>query len=384
MKVTEILDIVSAALFGPGKPLEADWQLYAEMEKHAITALPAHILSSMDIPNDLLKDWKRAILKTVIHNEKYKHVQSTLPITVPYVILKGTAAAQYYPHPEYRTMGDIDVITRHEDYETACMQLLADGYMEVTNQTDRERKRHREFYKDGFSVEIHLFFVSMNDPVKAERFENYIIANINDTHALPHPVNGLVLLEHINQHLEEGLGLRQIIDWMMFVDHELPDDKWPVFQKMASETGLETLAVTVTRMCELALGLEKHDWCSGADERLCRQLLDYVLACGNFGQKRSAGDKLALGRAAKIRRPITMIQELQRMGLRNWKRADNKLLKPFAWIWQGCHLVRTTSGLVEHLGKSKQLESMLDKLGVQQLGKGLVYFENGKYIKKKH
>ncbi len=383
MENIDLLRVVRKALWG-NETAVADREIYEEMTAHAIAALPAPVLSDLDLPEDLLAEWKKTVLRQVIRYNAYLNVQQNLALTMPYVILKGTAAAQYYPHPEYRTMGDIDVITRHEDYEAACVQLLADGYVEVTNQIDRERKRHREFYKNGFSVEIHLFFASMNDPVKAERFENYIIANINETHTLPHLINGLVLLEHINQHLEEGLGLRQIIDWMMFVDHELPDDKWPEFQKTASETGLETLAITVTRMCEMALGLEKHNWCRKADERLCLQLLDYVLVGGNFGQKRSAGDKLALGRAAKIRRPITMIQELQRMGLRNWKRADNKLLKPFAWIWQGCHLVRTTSGLVEHLGKSKQLGSMLDKLGAQQLGKGLVYFENGKYIKKKH
>ncbi len=383
MENNALLQVVRKALWG-NETATADRKIYEEMTAHAIAALPAHVLSELNLSEDLYTEWKRVILRQIFHYSAYLNVQHNLELTMPYAILKGTAAAQYYPHPEYRTMGDIDVITRHEDYEAACMQLLADGYVEVTNQTDRERKRHREFYKNGFSVEIHLFFASMNDPVKAERFEKYIIDNINETHILPPLVNGLVLLEHINQHLEEGLGLRQIIDWMMFVEHELPDDKWPEFQKMASETGLETLAITVTRMCELKLGLSRHNWCSRADERLCSQLLDYILVCGNFGKKRSAGEKLALGRAAKIRRPIAMIQELQEMGLKNWRLAENKLLRSFAWIWQGFHLAMTTTGLMEHIGESKQLENMLDKLGVQRLRKGLVYYEDGKYIKKQH
>ena len=32
---------------------------------------------------------------------------------------------------------------------------------------------------------------------------------------LSDPLNGLVLIFHINHHLRSGLGLRQIIDWMM-------------------------------------------------------------------------------------------------------------------------------------------------------------------------
>ena len=123
MDATRMFDLISAALFQHEKSLYADQELFAELTNQTILALSAPVFSSLNISGELRKEWKKAILELVSFNERYFYVQSILPITVPYVILKGTSAAQYYPHPEFRTMGDIDIITRREDYETAYQEL---------------------------------------------------------------------------------------------------------------------------------------------------------------------------------------------------------------------------------------------------------------------
>lgn len=378
----ELFQIIRKALWGTGTAC-ADNDLFEELTAQAIECLAAPVLSCIQMPEDLRMKWKKQILRQIFYYNTYLSIQKTLPISLPYVILKGTAAGQYYPYPEYRRMGDIDIMTRCEDYQRACHQLLDNGYIEVTSKNDLERNRHREFIKNGFSVEVHIFFASMNDPVKAEIFDRLITDHINDSHILPHSINGLVLLEHINQHLEEGLGLRQIIDWMMFVNKELPDEKWPEFKEMTEKTGLKKLAITVTRMCELEFGLKEHTWCRDADESLCRKLLSYILACGNFGQKISYEEELASGRAGKLRHPVRMIRELQQMGLKNWKWAKQPVLKHFAWVWQGYIIARSTSGLVAQYGVNKRLNRMFDQLEVRRKENGLVYYENGKYIRKK-
>ena len=377
----KLFQIIQKAVWGTGTAC-ADRELFEELSAQAIECLAAPLLPSMDLPGDLLSKWKKRVLHQIVYYNSYINMQKNLPITVPYTILKGTAAAQYYPYPEYRTMGDIDIMTHPVNYENACRDLICNGYTEVTNEHDQERNRHRVFIRNGISVEVHLFFASMNNPEKAEKFDSLIAEHINDTHILPHDINGLVLLEHINQHLEEGLGMRQIIDWMMFVDKELPDEKWAAFQIMAAETGLEKLAETVTRMCEIYLGLKKHEWCSNADEALCQELLLYILACGNFGQKRSYEEELALGRAAKLSHPVAMIRELQQMGLRNWKGAQHPVLKHFAWIRQGFIMARSTSGLVGQIRVNNRLNRMFDKLEVRRRGKGLVFYEDGQFVRK--
>ena len=353
-----------------------------ELYNHSLIALPARIISNLELNDELRDKWNNMIIKQIAYYVKYLYMQDHLPLTVPYVILKGTSAAQYYPHPELRAMGDIDIITRREDSKTACKMLIEGGFQEITSDEDKERKRQRVFIKNDIILEMHSFFASVNDPGKGKRFDDLIINNIQSSHVLPDLINGLVLIEHINQHLEFGLGLRQIIDWMMFVDKCLPDEKWPEFQIHVCDVGLEKLAITTTRMCEVYLGLSEHQWCKNADIKLVDELMEYILSCGNFGYKLSIDDKTAVGRTIKLKHPIRLIKELQVLGLKNWGRANNPVLKPLAWIWQGIQLTKKTSDLIDIYNKGKRLDLLFDSLGVKRVHRGLVYYENGEYIKK--
>lgn len=355
---------------------------YDEMKKHTLVALPGSVLSKLSLQPDLLSQWKNAVIRQVVYYNHYNDLQNNLPINVPYVILKGTTAAQYYPHPEYRAMGDIDIMTKREDYTLACDILLKNSWEETTSETDKKRGRHRTFEKNGFIVEVHAFFASMNDPGKAKYFDDLIVENITDSHILPDMINGLVLIDHVNQHMEEGIGLRQIIDWMMFVDKCLPDEQWPEFEKIVKKTGLEKLAITTTRMCEIYLGLSYREWSGNADERLCNDLMNYVMECGNFGIKKDQNDKIAISRSSRLRHPVAMLNELQKKGIKSWKAVKKyPLLKSIAWAWQGIQYLKDTPRFSEGYSKSQKLNRMFNKLGVKRHENGLVYYINGEYVK---
>lgn len=116
----DMFDLLKASVWDSDAPIEydCDYYIFDELRTQAIVALPAPILQFISMPQDLRDQWDKAILQYVSYYAKYKYAQNRLPITVPYVILKGTSASQYYPHPEYRTMGDIDIMTRREDLLT--------------------------------------------------------------------------------------------------------------------------------------------------------------------------------------------------------------------------------------------------------------------------
>ena len=370
-----MLNVIKLSLWNTGSAI-ADEQIYEEMRNHAIIALPGNILSSIDMPDNLRERWRQDIYRQIGNYCNYMYLQKSLPVTVPYVILKGTSAAQYYPHPELRAMGDIDIIAKRYDYECACKQLLDCGFVESA---EKETRRHRSFKKNGYIVEVHSFFASMNDVEKAKYFDDLIINNIDDSHVLPDMVNGLVLIEHINQHMEAGLGLRQIIDWMMFVNKCLPDERWEEFEKYAQKSGLKTLAITVTRMCEMYLGLSKHEWCSSANEELCTELMDYILECGNFGVKVNPDQKAAVNHAIELNHPIRLLKELQARGVDNWEAASNPLVRPFAWVWQGLQYSKSSKEAIKQYGKAAKQDKMFDALGVKRSKKGLVNYKDGEY-----
>lgn len=378
-----LYNVIKQSLWGNGSAI-ANHDIFDEMKLHAIASLPASCLNSLGLPPELEREWKRFILQQISYYTQSCYEQSKLPISVPYVILKGSSAAKYYPHPEYRTMGDIDIMTRREDFDTACRQLVDGGYR-IVNDIYKETS----LIKNGISIDLHRQFASLNNPDHVKFLDDLIIENINPTHVLPDQVNGLVLLNHINQHLNGGLGLRQIIDWMMFVNKCLPDEKWPEFHELVKKIDLEKLATVCTRMCEMYLGLPHREWCADADTVLCEQLLDYVVSCGNFGNKQKSDTNISVSVLTYVYSPKASFRLLQRQGIVNWKVAkENKLIKPFAWVYQlfryvtkGLKRDHAFSKLKAEYAAAKKKMVLLDALGVKTEAKGLVRYKNGKYVK---
>ena len=95
------------------------------------------------------------------------------------------------------------------------------------------------------------------------------------------------------------------------------------------------LAKTVTRMCQLYLGLEKSiTWCSDVQEHLCTDLMDFILEQGNFGCKRQ--DDKAAKVLTKYRTPLAFLRGMQDRGLYSWPAVQRyPFLKHFAWIYVG-------------------------------------------------
>ena len=382
-KYQRLLDVVKLSLWG-GTEATADQDIFEEMRLQGISSLPGSVLDQLSLTQELFDKWKSSIVKTVFRYYNYKHIESKLPLTVPYVILKGTSASQYYPHPELRSLGDIDIMTRHEDYNAACEMMVLGGYKEVTSESERRRGRHRSFARRDILVEVHSFFASVTDIEKARYLDELIIQNISTSHVLPDKVNGLVLLEHISQHFRNGLGLRQIIDWMMFVDKCLSDEEWSNFLKMAQKIGLEKLAIAATRMCELYIGLPERKWTAGVDDQLCDSLLQYVLSSGNFGNKWTDTKSAAISAFSAIKNPKDLFQSLQKVGIENWKAArKHKILRPFAWIYQAGRftakgLRRQDAGrnLKEEYMISRQRLAMFKDLGLDVSSGKLVTYKN--------
>lgn len=381
-----VLRLIRLALWGSGEA-EANLSVCEQLQKQALVPLIAPALPSVRMPEELRAALQKAVYQRISAGMSVRRAEAELPVTVPYVILKGTSAAQYYPNPILRTMGDIDIMTRREDSAAACEDMLRAGWREITDDRESYRGRHREFIRDEIVVEVHSAYARRNDPAEAERLDDLILSHIGPSHVLPDMINGLSLIEHINYHMEGGLGLRQFIDWMMFVHRCLPDERWPEFQAMARQTGHERLAVTATRMCEMYLGLGEHAWCAGADPAVCGQLLRFVMDCGNFGRKIEEGSRssaIFLTGAGSVKGAFRMLQQ---RGLMNWRAAQrHRALRPFAWLYQaGRYLMKgvlrknTFGKLRSEYRSAKERDKLFDALGVTREDRGRFSYRNGEY-----
>ena len=349
---------------------QMQWDLiYSCFKMHAVAPLAFEIIRYIsDDYRNIQAEWKSLIYSSIYNGTKIKKNQSHIleklqENKIPVVVLKGSSAAKYYPKPQLRTMGDIDLLVKPKDYERAVEIILDSGCRESTSTTELEKGRHRNFDFNGTEIELHHRFASPQYGTIASVFDEMLFNAIpdNDT-ILPDEENGLVLLSHIRQHLKNGLGLRQIIDWFMFVQSCLKDEMWyNSFRAKAQITGLESLAITVTKMCQKYLGLttENITWCKNAKEETCDNLMIYILNCGNFGRSRNTLQSGITSKISLMSHPILMFKFLQSRGKSNWKILDkHPYLKPFAWLYQLCRYITLA---VQDIGGTTKLKKLYGK-----------------------
>lgn len=354
-----IFDIVQAALFQKeieiSKKVELN-RIFQEMKDQTIAGIPYEWLSSKNILDvETKKQWDKFMMFQMafwikLMQEQENLIQLMKQNYINMVILKGTAAAIYYPKPEVRSMGDIDFFVNPKDFQKACKIMIENGYRSVHEK--QTSPHHIAFKKNKVTFEVHksLSIIARNHVGNHQEYlqtfmENGLVLAEQkkiehwEFPTFPRLQSGLVLLLHITQHLKTGLGLRQILDWSMFVNQELDDEIWKTeFQPILQKIGLETMAITVTRMSQIYLGLttEGITWCLSADQKLCEKLLEYFMEKGNFGKKAAEKE-----RGVKVlsvdKNLLEFLKKLQYNGRNNWKLTEKYwILRPFAWIYQMC------------------------------------------------
>ena len=337
-----LLELLKASLFGgaPELPAEVDWPaVRAEAGNQTVLGIAAQA-----VPRENYALWKRDERAVVSNSAQKAYAEQALLALfsengIPLAILKGSAAAVYYPKPSRRWMGDIDFLVPQDRFEEACALMRKNGYVprdgEKTNAS-----RELAFYKNGIEFELHYRFSDPDldiEPCLVDGLAHVEFAEIDGNRfpMLPKLANGMVLLAHMRHHLQLGMGLRQAIDWMMYVDRVLDDAFWQTqFCKAARDSGMETLAVTATRMCQNYLGLRKDlAWCRDADDALCDALLGSLLSSGNFGGKHGVGNRVE--RVATAIRREGFFRYLRQAGESNWEAYHrHPWLKPLCPVYQ--------------------------------------------------
>lgn len=370
-----------------------NWEnVFEDLKAQAVASVAIDVVCDMGdrISDDVLKTWISFAMKTVSRNEKILYYQSELiellgEIPCDAIILKGTSASRYYPNPIYRTMGDIDILVDKRVYKQALQLMLNNDYIQ-THEFD-ETRHHVELKKNKVIFELHREPSGISAGSYGEKIRKIFYDNINNIdcvningykcNSYTKKCNGLVLLLHIVNHIDFGLGLRQVCDWMGFVKEELDDEYWyREFAPMLREIGLEKLAIIVTKLCKMYLGLDGLTWCDSADEKICAEFMRYVLDKGNFGHKKNdtPGTVAVLGRNKEFKSKffiVNFIHSMQREGFIEMKR-DNRRPKIKCLVWTypilqyfiklitGKKTIKHTKKLFKEIRQDKSLRDKLD------------------------
>ena len=208
-------------------------------------------------------------------------------------ILKGQGNALMYPNPYSRNPGDIDIWVNASRED---ITEYAKTHFEIG---DDIRFHHLETSFDGVPVELHFFPGIMNNPIYNARLQKWFKRNADlqcsNVVSLPDGIGEIAIpttafnviyqLTHLYHHFfDEGIGMRQIIDYYYVVNNDELLVIRDTLQRELKYLGLWKFAGAVMYVLHETLGISEEKMIAPMDEKRGKLLLSEILNGGNFGQ----------------------------------------------------------------------------------------------------
>ena len=214
------------------------------------------------------------------------------------ILLKGQGIAQYYPNPDFRQCGDIDLYVGKQYFEKACEVVKALA-TENDMATVKHTKKHFHIYLGKVPIELHLYS-DVYYPKRLDRiYQEISDAGISiapvEVELAGYPVktpsvnfNVFYIFNHLWHHfIADGVGLRQICDLCVLlhrfhgqIDHDYLQNvlermgllkQWKIFGSIAVD--------------KLGLPVEDYPFYDKKYSRLKEKVFRLVMLEGNFGQQ---------------------------------------------------------------------------------------------------
>ena len=255
-------------------------------------------LKQNPIGRELLMTWMGAAQQIRRQNMKVNVVASKLYSMLREdglrcCILKGQGNALMFPNPYSRTPGDIDV------WVNASREQITEYAKKHFEIDDDIRYHHIETSVDGVPVELHFFPGIMNNPIYNARLQKWFKRNADlqcsNVVSLPDGIGEIAIpttafnviyqLTHLYHHFfDEGIGMRQIIDYYYVVNNDELLVIRDTLQRELKYLGLWKFAKAVMYVLHEALGLSEEKMIAPMDEKRGKLLLAEILNGGNFGK----------------------------------------------------------------------------------------------------
>ncbi len=308
-------------------------------------------LKQNPIGRDLLMTWMGAAQQIHRQNMKVNVVAGKLfamlrEDRMRCCVLKGQGNALMYPNAYSRNPGDIDVWInasreRIMEYARNKFELVEDISLQ-----------HLETSLDGVPVELHFFPCFMNNPIYHARLQKWFRRNadLQFSHIVSLPdgagdiaiptssFNVVYQLTHLYHHFfDEGIGMRQIIDYYYIVNNDELLVIRDTLQRELKYLGLWKFAGAVMYVLKEVLGLSENKMIVPIDEKRGKLLLAEILDGGNFGRhfsKYGGFTHQSLGKKhfLKIWRNMHFVRYYPAEAL------CEPLFRTWHFFWRKCHL----------------------------------------------
>lgn len=231
-----------------------------------------------------------------LHRSVIQKINRTLKVEgIQAVFMKGQMVALRYPEPLHRTPGDIDFVVASKDFDRTMM------VMESLGKVDHSlvHEHHGMAWVDGVTVEphykVHNYQRPSTDRAMQGIFAEVFPASLSSADMegcnvpiFPPTYESVFLISHMVNHVyEEGLGLRQVIDYAMFLAHCADKIDWMQHNEWLHQMRMERAWRIFTCVCVEYLGLSLPSQVkpfSYNERKWASTLMEDIMRVGNFGR----------------------------------------------------------------------------------------------------
>ncbi len=361
-----LLDILANNLFNAGRKADLNEgnlnAVWCEAYAQAVTLMAFHNSKEEILKTETSAYIRKKLNQALAVNARidFEHVRICKIMKnadIPCSILKGFSSALYYPDPLMRSMGDVDFIVDTDNFESAEKLLKANGYSSMNKNNDvhdvylsKNARAEMHFQPSGIpegkaGVKVRKYLSDLLEKAETVQTELGELTVPSTFH------HGLIILLHMCHHLTgDGLGLRHLCDWAVFLNTIGEEAFLGMFEKALKDIGLWEFAKIMTFISCKYIGLSGMEWSADADEKLADYILIDIIIGGNFGQKKADRSHESLLITSKNEKEKSMLRQFfssaNSIVYKNWKSAGKfKFLLPIGWIFfGGRYIIRSLFG----------------------------------------
>lgn len=329
---------IQSALGVAGDVMLSDSRIASAMSQELRTKVKTFIMANMMTHGKL-----NGVLVNVVSHLSAAGIRS--------VLLKGQGLAQYYPKPELRQCGDIDLYVGLERYADSY-DVVKPLATQIDDRKALEVGKHYDFFIGKVAVEMHRYSDRYPTPKLDRIYQEVSLKGLNEdlvplmfsgqtVYTPSDEYNAFYIFSHLFHHfLINGLGARQLCDWMLFL------------RARSSHIDMSSLETILRRLdmlkpwqafgCVLVkyfgMPAESFPFYDSAQEHKADNIVRRLLDEGNFGKERDVYKKR--GRIYLINKTWAMFAHIGRsVGLlflfprHSFRQIWHTISNGFAKVW---------------------------------------------------
>lgn len=264
----QLVQLIRISITGVSEPLASriDWtEMMHYSSRQGVLGVAFGAIEHLrdeDRPHiDFIMDWMRQITYLESINKIHRDVIADLSTLlsghgIRMLLMKGYGLSLFWPKPDVRPIGDIDIYTfgKWEETDRVICEKLG-----ITSDTSHHK--HSEIPYKGKTIENHYEFLNIHAHRSTAEIEHILHQELNaypdkEIPNLYYPsarFNALYLLRHSGEHFAStSMRLRLVLDWAFFVQSNTVD--WPWLLQTLDRVGMKPYLAVINAICIRHLG----------------------------------------------------------------------------------------------------------------------------------